>query len=102
MTESEISCCERPDLEQHRLTTTPEESRLSAPAFRLLAYLAWRHGSDNTCWPSISCMAADLHASNDTVRRHLRELEHLGYLHTTDRVGRSSVYSLTANPGGAA
>jgi hypothetical protein len=78
------------------------DPRLSAPAFRLLAYLAWRQGSDNTCWPSISRMAADLHASNDTIRRHLRELEDLGYLHTTQRVGRSSVYSLTANPDGIA
>ncbi len=42
---------------------------LSDGAHRLLVYLAWRQGSDNACWPSLSTMARDLGAHADTIRR---------------------------------
>jgi hypothetical protein len=70
-------------------------------ALRLFAYLAWRQGNDNSCWPSIPTMARDLSVSEDTIRRRLRELESEEYLITKHRIGRSSDYSLIANPNDA-
>ena len=67
-------------------------------ALRLFAYLAWRQGNDNSCWPSVPTMAHDLNVSEDTIRRRLRELESENYLVTKHRLGRSSDYSLIADP----
>jgi DNA-binding transcriptional MocR family regulator len=67
-------------------------------ALRLFAYLAWRQGNDNSCWPSVPTMAHDLNVSEQTIRRRLRELESENYLVTTHRIGRSSDYSLVADP----
>jgi hypothetical protein len=70
-------------------------------ALRLFAYLAWRQGNDNSCWPSVPTMAHDLNVSEDTIRRRLRELESENYLVTTHRIGRSNDYSLIADPNDA-
>jgi len=73
-------------------------SELSDGAYRLLAYLIWRQGNNGKSWPSIPCMAKDLGVSDDTVRRRLRELEQAGYVETTERSGRSSVYIVQSDP----
>ncbi len=74
------------------------DPNISDGAHRLLTYLAWRQGNDSSCWPSISRMARDLHSSPKTIQRRLRELEEVGYLQTTHRKGRSSQYTLVADP----
>jgi hypothetical protein len=71
---------------------------VSDGAHRLLTYLAWRQGNDASCWPSIARMARDLDSSPKTIQRRLRELEEVGYLETTHRKGRSSQYTLVADP----
>ncbi len=77
------------------------DPNLSDGALRLFSYLAWRQGNDSSCWPSVPTMARDLDISEDTIRRRLRELEHNSYLITTHRIGRSSDYSLIADPNDA-
>ena len=74
------------------------DPNISNGAHRLLIYLDWRQGNDDSCWPSVARMARDLGAHPDTIRRRLRELEQAGYLLTTQRTGRSSEYSLVADP----
>lgn len=77
------------------------DATLSDGAHRAYCYLAWRQGHDDWCWPSVERMAADLHVSRTTARRHLRELESVGYVKTKPRVGRSSLYTVVADPRGA-
>lgn len=77
------------------------DPNISDGALRLLAYLAWRQGNDNSCWPSVSRMAQDLRSSPKTIQRRLRELEETGYLVTRHRRGRSNEYTLVADPDGA-
>ena len=77
------------------------DATLTDGAHRVYCYLAWRQGRDPCCWPSAERMAADLHVSRTTARRHLRELERVGYVKTQPRVGRSSLYTVVADPGGA-
>lgn len=77
------------------------DATLSDGAHRVYCYLAWRQGRDSCCWPSVERMAADLHVSRATARRHLRELERVGYVKTQPRVGRSSLYTVVADPNGA-
>lgn len=74
---------------------------ISDGAYRLFTYLDWRQGNDDYCWPSLARIARDLNLSRSTVRRRLRELEQAGYLITRHRVGRSSQYSLVADPDNA-
>lgn len=77
------------------------DPNLSDGALRLFSYLAWRQGNDNSCWPSVPTMAHDLSVSEDTIRRRLRELEVNDYLITKHRIGRSSDYTLIADPNDA-
>lgn len=78
------------------------DPRISAQAYRLLVYLAWRQGNDDYCWPSVSRIATDLGKSREAIRRRLRELERAGYLVTRLRIGSSSTYAIVPNPDGAA
>lgn len=78
------------------------DDRISDHAHRLLVYLLWRQGKDESCWPSLGRMARDLRVSRETIRRRLRELERAGYLVTRHRRGTSSRYTVILNPDGAA
>ena len=78
------------------------DDRISDHAHRLLVYLLWRQGKDDSCWPSLGRMARDLRVSRETIRRRLRELERAGYLVTRHRQGTSSRYTVMLDPGGAA
>ncbi len=77
------------------------DPNLSDGALRLFSYLAWRQGNDSSCWPSVPTMARDLSVSQDTIRRRLRALEENDYLITKHRIGRSSDYTLVADPNDA-
>ncbi len=65
-------------------------------------YLAWRQGPHAGCWPSIGRMARDLGKSEDTVARHLKELEDSGYIAVARVAGKSNRYDVFAQPKQAA
>ncbi len=74
-------------------------SDLPARAVNVWRYLRERADAEGKCYPAIRTIAADLHISESTVKRAIRELEAAGFLaHERRRrsfCGRS--YGLTSN-----
>jgi len=70
-------------------------SRATGNTVRLWCVL-WCYSGNGThaAWPSQETLAAELDLSDRTIRRCLVELEELGFLTCTPRVGTSNLYTL--------
>lgn len=84
------------ELKQHAYA-----SGLKSRALSVLIYLIDRANKDMTCFPAIPTMARQLHISESTVKRALKELEGAGYIVKStrwrDNGGQSSnLYQLSA------
>ena len=60
----------------------------------VLAYIAWRHGTDRGCDVSTARMARELCADRATVVRALSVLVEMGYLSRESNPGKPSTYRL--------
>ncbi len=56
------------------------------------AYLVWRQGQNEGCWPSVDRIARDLQVERKTVMRHLQRLEEMQYIEVHRESGRSNYY----------
>lgn len=63
-------------------TTAVFDNRVSAACLRVLAALGSYADSEGYCFPGTETLADRLYISRRMVQRHLRRLEHLGYLDT--------------------
>ncbi len=85
-----------------RYVLVPLEAALDADltdgAFRTFCVLRrYCYGSRNQCWPSLRTLASDRNCSEETVRRHIRELSSAGLL-TVARRGRGNLYVFPEMP----
>ena len=78
------------------------DDRLTDKAVRVFGYLYYRQGTNPDCWPSVNKIAEDMGCSHDTINRALKNLDDLGYVVIKHRQGRSSKYTVIAQPEGAA
>ena len=62
-----------------------QNEELSHRAKTVYMYLKDRSNADDTCWPSVRRIAADLKLSRRTVQRALADLERHGFLEHTHR-----------------
>lgn len=79
-----------------RFVLVPLEAALDASltdgAFRTFCVLRkYCYGRRNVCWPSLRTLAADRNCSQETIRRHVRELSVAGML-SVERRGRGNRY----------
>ncbi len=58
----------------------------------IYAYLVWRQGQNEGCWPSVDRIAQDLQVERKTVMRHLQRLEEMGYIQVHRQTGCSNFY----------
>lgn len=61
------------------------ESDVSCKAVTVYLYLNLRRNQENTCWPSMSTIARDLHCGNSTVCKAVKELVKKGFIETEHR-----------------
>jgi DNA-binding MarR family transcriptional regulator len=71
-----------------------DDAGLSPAAFRVLAHLARRAGSNGEAFPGVASMAKTCQLNRDTIWRALSELEAAGWLKRRQRLGASTVYTL--------
>lgn len=70
---------------QAELKKQAYESTLKSRALSVLIYLVDRSNKELTCFPAIPTMARQLHISESTVKRALRELVEEGYIRKDSR-----------------
>ena len=70
---------------QAKLKKQAYESDLKSRSLSVLLYLIDRSNKELTCFPAISTMAEQLHISESTVKRSLRELAENGYIKKESR-----------------
>ena len=58
----------------------------------IYAYLVWRQGQNEGCWPSIDRIASDLQVERKTVIRNLQDLEEKEYIQVHRASGRPNYY----------
>lgn len=68
-------------------------SKLPALDIRVHAYLLWRKGDNENCWPRIATIAEDLGVSRASAGRSIQRLEEAGWVERVPRVGQSSLYN---------
>lgn len=75
-------------------TDVARHAGLSDGAFRTYCVIrSYCYGRKNYCWPSVRTLAAHRDCTEETVRRHLRELEAAGLI-VVYKSGRRNVYVL--------
>nr|DAS15195.1 MAG TPA: replisome organizer protein [Caudoviricetes sp.] len=77
------------------VTHSPAGDHLKASTISMLKVLAFCTGkASNACYPSIQTLQDMTGHSENTVRAALKELETLGFITRTARVGASNIYTL--------
>ena len=77
------------------------DTQLSDSAFRTFCILKrYCFGRKDHCWPSIRTLAGERGCTEETIRRHLRELVEVGLI-TISRRGRHNVYHFAPEQEGA-
>ena len=74
-------------------------SSLPSRAVNVYRYLRDCANENGQCWPSVSRIAKDLHCSESTVKRAIRELEQAGFIahESRYRTYRKKTYGKTSN-----
>lgn len=74
-------------------------SELPPRAVNVYRYLKDRANKQNQCFPSMNTIARDLHISNSTVKRALKDLEKAGFITRENRFRKynQKTYGKTSN-----
>lgn len=75
-----------------------EDERLSAGALHVFFVLWRRANGDGDCFPSISTIASESRLSEKTAKKHMRELQDLGFLSVRQRMNTSNWYHIDFPP----